>query len=449
MTMGERPVVHVVHCVDTEGPLREGLEATFDRIEEVFGLRFAPSAETLGRLQRREIDVGPQGEELARMISPKLLDYNDTWEKIEGMLSRVMSPAFRATMPDSFGRPWVYNWHCVDHVEYVENPRGRDLGYHRVFDRYRARLAGGAGGGDGLHFHYHPMPFNRHAHCCGSHYFANGDTLFQILARRVIERGWFPCVNRPGFHLERPDSHWFLEQFIPFDYANQAGSFDTDHQRDTHNGRFGDWTRAPATWTPYHPSHDDYQTPGLCRRWILRCMSVGTRFRLLSEEHVRQAFREAEEGRPVVLSITNHDFREMGDDVDGVRTLLHRVAAAYPGVAFRYGEAREAARLALGIEAGRPLTLGVSLEGNCLRVRSDRATFGPQPFLAVSTRGGRFFHDNMDFLTPRRAWTYSFDMHTVPLEEVDRVGVAACDEAGNVSVAVLRPATGEVRTSGY
>ena len=60
------------------------------------------------------------------------------------------------------------------------------------------------------------------AHYCATHYFATGNRLFEILARDIIDRHWFPAVNRPGFHVTRPDSHWFLEQFIPLDYSNQG-----------------------------------------------------------------------------------------------------------------------------------------------------------------------------------------------------------------------------------
>ena len=38
----------------------------------------------------------------------------------------------------------------------------------------------------------------------------------------MIDRQWFPAAHRPGFHVIRPDSHWFLEQFVPFDYSSQA-----------------------------------------------------------------------------------------------------------------------------------------------------------------------------------------------------------------------------------
>ena len=45
------------------------------------------------------------------------------------------------------------------------------------------------------------------------------------------------------------------------------------------------------------------------------------------ERDVRQAFAEAAEGKPVVLAITNHDFRDMEPDIDAFRQLVTRVAA--------------------------------------------------------------------------------------------------------------------------
>lgn len=44
------PILHVVHCIDTEGPLDEDIDATFKRIEGLFGVRLPVSAETLTAL---------------------------------------------------------------------------------------------------------------------------------------------------------------------------------------------------------------------------------------------------------------------------------------------------------------------------------------------------------------------------------------------------------------
>jgi hypothetical protein len=439
--------VHVVHCIDTEGPLHESLEATFERLKEIFGLSLEPTEENLRRLQRREVDLNGMEEEVYRVVDPHQLNYSDTWDRIDRILSEIMSPGYRDSFPDSFGNGWIFNWHCVDHVGYDYNPRRRDIGYHNIFDHYAGMIRWTGSGEDAIHFHYHPMPFNRKAHHCATHYFAHSHTLFQVLARRVLERHWFPSVNRAGFHTLRPDSHWFLEQFIPFDFSSQASDEDYEDQKDLSGGRFGDWRRAPRTWEPYHPSHDDYQVKGSCRRWIARCLNVGMRVRILSQEDVDQAFREAEEGRPVVLSFADLDYRDMRVDIRYVRDLIRSAAERFPDVSFRFCEARDAMRRALRLPAQDPCRITLELEGNLLTIRSGSPTFGPQPFFALKTRSGDFFYDNLDIQEPFRQWTYTFDEQTFPTTALEKVGIGTCDRTGNVTTAVMDVVSGAVTTT--
>lgn len=419
----------------------ESIRATFDRLKSIFGLDLPVSASTLADLQNRRIDLGGIEEAVARVVDPQVLGYKRDWAQVDEMLDRIMADDFRNILVDSFGGGWVYNWHTVAHVGYDINPRRRDVGWHNVFDHYNDRIAQ-PGCRDGQHFHFHPMPFSRQANHNAAHWFANGLSLYELLARRIIERGWFPTVNRPGFHVERAESHWFLEQFIPFDYANQALS-DQDAAPDMAGGRWGDWRRAPTTWQPYHPSHDDYQVAGGCRRWVMRCLNVGTRKDLLTQVAVDQAFAEAREGKPVVLSFTDHDFREMANDVDAVRAMLASAHSRYSDVPFRFCEAREAARLALGLD-DLPGKLSLTLVGNRLSIKADRPIFGPQPFLALKTRSGQFAHDNLDIQEPFLSWDYVLDEQTIPPEALDRVGVGCAFANGAAAVAVLDLATGRV-----
>lgn len=443
--------VHVVHCVDTEGPLHESVEATFERLKAIFGIDLEPSVQRLQQLQAGDLDLGGLEEAVRTVVAPHLLAYNDTWDKVDALLNECLSPKFRARVLDSVGRQWVYNWFCVDHVDYDVNPRRRDIGYHNVFDHYRSVLGETESDRDEIHFHYHPHPFSREAHRCATHWWSSSDSLQQILCRRVIDRMWFPAANRPGFHVIRPDSHWFLEQFIPFDFSNQS-SVPTEEDRvqlGVETGRWGDWRWAPTSWEPYHPSHDDYQTPGECRRWIARCLNIGTRYRLLSEADIRQAFSEAQKGLPVVLAFTDHDFRDMRPDVDAVRHLITRVAADFPGVPFKFSGALEAMRLALRLPSQEPCSLEMSLhslnDSACtLKVSSDVPTFGPQPWLALKTVTGTYHYDNFDIDEPFHKWSYVLDEETFLPRSLDRIGVAANNAFGLTSVAVMRVDTSKV-----
>ena len=128
-------IIHVVHCIDTEGPLHESITATFDRLQALIGVEVAPTSENLKRIQRQEMDLGGGEALAAKVFAPGLLSYHSTWDDIDGMLAEMMSLSFRNARPDSFGGGWVYNWHCLDHIGFVNNPRRRDIGFHNVFDR--------------------------------------------------------------------------------------------------------------------------------------------------------------------------------------------------------------------------------------------------------------------------------------------------------------------------
>ena len=287
-----------------------------------------------------------------------------------------------------------------------------------------------------MNWHYHPLSYDRNPLRCAVNYFNSYDVLLQVLTRRVIDENWFPSVNRPGFHSERQDIHMFLEQWIPFDYANQVYDFD-DGQKDLVAGRFGDWRRAPKTWRGYHPHHDDYQSEGLCRRRIFRCLNVGTRFNLLKGNHVREAFKEAQEKGSAVLSFSNHDYREMRDDIDYVRGLLSEHRSDFPDVKIAFSGANEAARKVVAQKNFKqvPVVLSSRIVANRFEVSVETGfLFGPQPFLAIKTKDGRYFHDNFDENIKGKSYSYTFDFHTLDLETVSVIAAATCDNLGNINI---------------
>ncbi len=427
--------VYVVHGVDTEGPLYESLDATFERIRSLFGVDLEATSDNLRKLQQEKKDLGGAEEKIAKVVSPRLVNYIDDYGKLKEMLHRIGSTSFRNKMPDSFGGGWIYNWHCVDHVGYDVNPRKKDIGYHNIFDFYREFIRD-TDAPDEIHWHFHPTHHRRISHL-NVNTWLRDSKIFEIIARRIIERNWFPSVNRAGFHIERPDSHWFLEQWIPFDISNQSFGGE-EVQTDMQDGRFGDWRRAPHDWSVYRPSHDDYQVPGQCRRYIARCLNAGTRMNNINENEVRKAFDHARKNGSTIMGFTNHDFREMSTDVDQVRELLAKVAPDYPDVKFRYSEVREAFNRVLFDEYVEPdedlfdagFRKADASENLVLDVKANRPLFGPQPFLAIETRDGRFHHDNFDVSEPDRHWTYTFDEHTFPPDTLKRVGVGSNDRRG-------------------
>ena len=253
---------------------------------------------------------------------------------------------------------------------------------------------------DSIHWHFHPLSLNKEAHISSTSYVNSYAVLYEILCRRLIEFEWFPIVNRAGYHAIRQDSSFFLEQWIPFDYSNQAMYRDDGEHFDHH--RFGDWRRAPKTWIPYHPSYDDYQTPGSMNRYTTKCLNIGTRLKLIDEFEIEMAFKNAIENGSAILSFTNHDFRDIAVDIENVYAKIDRVSRKFPNVSIHNSDAitamqkvvfsdidveNEAIKLELETEVG--------VTSSKILVHCEKGkVFGSQPFLAIKTRDGRYFHDN-------------------------------------------------------
>jgi len=443
--------VYVVHCIDTEGPLYEGVEETFKRIKDIFNVDLEPSYETLKQIQNEELDLGPQTKQIANLVAPARINMNTSWTEIDRMLDRVTSEEFRKECGDSEGNGWVYNWFCINHVGFTgENPRRRALGPHVVFDHFKSYMRLNKQSQDDIQFHYHPLAIRKDAHRSGTTYL-NSSNLMDIMARGIINRSWFPAAFRPGFHAERPDSHWFLEQWIPFDFGNQAITEDVD-QPDLADGRMGDWRRAPKSWIPYHPSHEDYQTPGSCKRWIARCLNMECRIRQMKLTDVKDAFREAREHGKSLLTFTNHDFRDMEPEIKKTWGMIHEAAQEFSDVTYKHVTALEGIRKVLGLKDNTPpkfkLEVAEDKHSTRIDVKASNDIFGAQPFLAIKTRGDEYYWENFDF-QGKNHWSYTFDFNNVDYEALDKIGIAANTATGVTEVLVLDTKTGEQIVSRY
>lgn len=423
--------LYVVHCVDTEGPLYESLEASFMRLKEIFGIDLEPTVDNLQKLQKCELDLEGKEELVADAFASKRISTLGDWSQIDNILEELMSDTFRNRITDSNGNGWVYNWFCLDHVGFTgKNPRRRDVGYGNIYSHYLDCLRKtNSSEKDLLQFHYHPLPFNGHFNYAGTAY-VNSGNIFEILAHRIIDNEMFPASYRAGMEAERPDSHWFLEQWIPFDYSNDSYiKANSERQPDLRDGRYGDWRRAPMKWKPYHPSHDDYQVEGNCNRMITRCLSLDSRLVALDLRDVREAFEQADRDGTAIIAFANHDFRDMRDEVNKAMDWIKQASLEYPDVHFEYSDAISAFRNACNIEED---DMNVEFykemdnrEDVCeIKIRIQGNFFGSQPFFCFKTREGRYYWDNLDYGEKKGNWSYVFDDKTINWNCIDTVAFA-------------------------
>lgn len=338
--------VYICHHIDTEGPLYESIEELFKRVNFITGIQLEPTKENIIRLQNREIEISDElWNELKLIVDPHTINFLGEWGQIDQMLSHIMTQSYRNETIDSEGNGWLYNWHIMDHVGFSGiNPRRRDLGYLKIFDYYRQKIEETKSGRDIIHWHFHPISFKRDAHIPATSYENSMYELHQIISKRLIERNWFPIVNRAGFHTVRFDSNHFLEQWIPFDPSNQAvkDEFQPKLQRDLTNGRFGDWRGAPYDWSIYQPDYRDWRKAGTMNRYVARVLNMNSRHRNITCGELKLAFEKARNGEDVYVGITNHDWRDMKREIDDFRQLLAKVREDYTDVPFIFSESKRA-----------------------------------------------------------------------------------------------------------
>ena len=431
--------LYIVHCVDTEGPLYESLEETFIRLNDIYGIDLEPTNDNLLKIQNQEIDFGGKEVSVAKAFNKHLINYNDNWKKIDSMLANIMSYDYRNKFLDSLGNGIIYNWHCLDHVGYETNIRKKEIGYGKIFNHYRQKIKE-HDSPDKIYWHFHPAAYSKAGHLSSTSYDNSYYKLHQILSRRVIDCKWFPVVNRAGFHAIRQDSSFFLEQWIPFDYSNQS-LLASSNEKITRVG-YGIWNRAPKEWIPYHPSYTDYQLPGNMNRLTTKCLNIGTRESLLDDREIEFAFHNAQEYGSAILSFTNHDFRDMSIDIDNIYNRIHSISSKYKDVEIINSDAKHAMQKVLfndieivknKIELKSKVVLENGFQKLIVWVESGRV-FGSQPYLAIKTTSGEYYHDNLYERKVDFSWEYVFDSSSIEIESIDKIGIASNDKFGNQSI---------------
>lgn len=395
--------VYIVHCVDTEGPL----------CEEHLTL----SGLTNDNVKNKTDE--PRFEDFDQLVNWHRPHTLGTWEGLAEKLATVTNKEFRNNQLDSNGKGWVFNWFCMDHIGFEENPRHRAMGFHTIFDFYDSMVTE-QDAGDAIYWHFHPLSIYKEGHRCARSYI-NSPNLYEILSRRL------------------------LEQWMPFDFSNTASDdVDPEKNKDIVGGRFSDWRWAPIDWRTYHPHHDCHQLEGSCRRKIARCLNLISRFANVTEAELEKAFQRASDGESTLVAICSHDWRDMSVEIRYFQYLLDRVTNRYPNVKYVYSEAVEAFNAVHPELESNKISLkcdiSCSADGNPLRVDIDTVSgkvFGPQPYFAIKTRSRRFIHDNLCLGTEFGKWFYEFGEDAVSPDDVSVIGVAANDAIGNQSIHVL------------
>jgi len=411
-----------VHCVDTEGPMSESIIDTFDRVSQVFGVRVNANRVNLKDLQSGRSDLVPSeiSKEVAEYFSQDNLDFLTSWDEIYSSLDAL--DELRKSLLDDLKNQWTFTFFCVDHVNYTSNPRNKHFGFGEIHKKYLDRIESKCHS-DEIQWHYHPKSISNNPIGLGTNFDNSLSEIHSILCRRIIDFEFFPTCYRPGFHAEGPDTNFFLEQWIPFDYSNQRYSSNAENT-EKKAFRIANWNISPQIWNGYHPSRESIQTEGDMKRWVFRCLHIGSRHRNIGKIEVEEAFSQALESGHAVLAVTNHDYRDMAKDVLYMVNTINSIKQKYPSVQVNFTTASEAARKSLGIDNLTEPIIEIILEDNLISVKLLAGElFSIQPYLALLTNNGDYLHDNFSNPIPGE-WTYLFSTDFIELKQISIIAIA-------------------------
>ena len=99
-----RKDLYIVYCIDAEGPLYEPLDATFERVRQIFGVEMEVSHDKLIKLQQGNIQgvSGEKRDAIMKMIAPDRLAFNSDWSTLNKAIEKAMSSKVRNSLPDSY-----------------------------------------------------------------------------------------------------------------------------------------------------------------------------------------------------------------------------------------------------------------------------------------------------------------------------------------------------------
>ena len=167
----------------------------------------------------------------------------------------------------------------------------------------------------------------------------------------------------------------------------------------------------------------------------------------IADNLIDKAFDQAQKGLPTLVGLASHDFRDLSTEINEVRIMLSDICKKYPDIKFRFCKAKEGFQnaLSLNLDENLPLKLSIKLNRNPkndfpnLEIRTlTGKVFGPQPFLAIETKNKQFYNDNLDFDVIDGNWFYAFHGDTIPITDVNRIGIAANDKYGRTFIEVIK-----------
>ena len=376
--MKKKPKVFIVFCMDTEGPCDD-----------------------------------PENDELLK-----------NWGTVDNAMDKIFDSNFRSLYKDSLGNDFKVGWFFLTWTGFKTNPRGRDFGYHKVRDHYHERWGDLINKyGDEECWHYHHPPRSGIGNEWSAEWESSEEYKY-IISRQILERGWFPTCFRAGGTIMGPELSQWIDEWFPFDYSNRAPL----------KFNLMDWSDGLADWQPYRPDPTQFKRKGTGKRYMARCMDLKTGSYTTGEQDIAQAFKEASLRGSSILSVFDHDYRDIKNRIKQFLQKVNLIADRFPEVVWEYASPSEGIINTLGCNTEESLRLEVVFTGNILIINSSSKIYQKIPWVAIKDINGLVKQVDTGFQKiSENAWELKINIKN----DLKLIGIAASNQLGDSNVQLI------------
>jgi hypothetical protein len=305
-------------------------------------------------------------------------------------IPRVMNSSWRHQYRDAEGRPPRFTWFIMSHEALRHAINTDDLAVYDTLMKFREDMQSFA---DEIAWHYHHADWtdfdgdgrsawNQLTTFDRTPYFDGTDKEIaeSQLNDLLLRRNFFPTSFRAGWVWENNDFSRWLEGIIPFDYSayppnkNQAANHEPLRN-------IYDWSRAPRTYSGYHPYDRDYQKTGRMHRWIFRSLAPNNR------KEWEKILLAAVAGPDQIFCYTGHSYDNLRKDIDNFLPELLRLGDSLQ-VKLVFATATEAGAAIAGHPTKSPLQLDIEVVHDTLLIRADQPLFQQTPYCVLVDASG-------------------------------------------------------------
>jgi hypothetical protein len=353
---------------------------------------------------------------------------------------KVMDPAFRSRLVDSYGTPMKLTWWMMagNIFRFADNtnvPVANTLTLYLMKKYHGDRIARY---GDELSLHYHTFAWTDYNQD-GKYYWNQAhafdecrDDFDVTMAQFLLEENIYPVSFRSGWHYM--DNTWqqYLDKLLPYSMDDDypAKRYVTNEPIDNNY----DWSLSSKAWVPFRPSAENYQLSGGSGGWNLRSTHIGG----VTASTMNDMFLQAANGTDQVACLWGHlpepDFL---DNLRKIDSLAHAAEKKYAGVMFRYCTAVEAMqRWRQAVDSIPPvLALTEERQGEAVSftIHSNEPIFQQQPFVALKD-----VYERASVLPCTKTGTNTWKaVSPISASGIAKVAVAVTDTVGNLATRSL------------